>query len=124
MNRRRMFAILPMVPVGALLSVVTSQPVAADPIDTRLTYKLSDYLLLMPSRPFLCPTCDRDHVVYTRGCHPVAFPRAQVLSTTDSLYRSATPDSVPYTLECPGGEIDPDRFGGPHEHHDFRWVDA
>lgn len=136
MNRRKLFRILPALSL-AMIPTTTEDKTKPEVgmgiavIDPRPTFMLSDFAMILSFSPskdgesdWECPTHGLKHRtdVYTRGCHPVAFPLALVIGNWDAeRIIPATEDSVPVDLECPTEGNLRDK-GSPHFHNEFRWI--
>lgn len=114
MNRRSLLKMLPLAP-GAVL--IPMAPV----VDTRLTFRLSDYVLVYLPEPRPCGECGKEQVFYSHGCTPVA--------SSASTYRMertcpATPDAIPYAIfdRCLAQATDRSAYYTTHPHPEFRWV--
>lgn len=118
MNRRALLKVLPLAPAAVLL-MPTAQTAKVDPIDTRPAYRLSDYWVFDPGKPYPCRAHDVDHHAYTHGCQPAAFPRDLIAPHGSPGLRPATADAVPVDVfrRCPTQSGD-----APHRHNNFRWI--
>jgi hypothetical protein len=118
MNRRRLLVMLPLAPLAALVPATAGA--APEPIDTRPTFKLSDYFIWNPGKSYLCDMHGVDHSAYTHGCQPYAFSR-DMLMGIDGSPRPATRDAIPGDVarDCPFTSD----LSSVHQHHDFRWID-
>lgn len=124
MNRRRLLAMLPVLPLAVVAGPETVGAVPEpEPLDTRVTYRRSDYVMFRPAGPAeSCRACGSPHEFYTHGCRPIAFKPTHV-KYRDGQTVPVTDDAVPdaYTSGlCAfnnGGAIP-----APHQHNDFRWV--
>jgi hypothetical protein len=125
MNRRRLLAMLPILPVVLAVSA-SPLPVQAEPepIDTRVSYRMSDYVLFEPEGcSNECRACGEDHVFWSHGCRPVAF-RPSLLAGWPGRMVAVTPDAVPYAYASGLCAFNNNgAIPAPHQHHDFRWVD-
>lgn len=117
MNRRALLKMLPLAPVAMVLSPHVGQ-VEAEPIDTRPTYRLSDYWIYDPGTGHPCQAHGADHHAYTHGCQPAAFIRDQIVSHGSPGLRPATADAIP--VEAWVGCTVNRHY--PHQHTDFRWI--
>lgn len=122
MNRRQLLAAI--LPLAATASLAATAPTAAEaapgPIDPRLTFRLRDFVLWRHEYTDPCLACGAVHAVYTHGCHPVAFSLDWDIPGPTV---PATPDAVPVGI-WDGQPCDERHSIGPHEHHEFQWVDA
>lgn len=121
MKRRRLLTMLPLAPLAVLVAPApidaTPEP---EPIDTRPTYRLSEYWTYEPRASYLCQFHVTDHHAYTHGCQPAAFPRDTIAEHGSPHLHSATPDAIPVDV-FQGCSIGNNH--APHRHNDFRWVD-
>lgn len=120
MNRRQLLAMLPLMPAAVALPALSAEPAVAAPMDTRPSFRLSDFVVWATTEPHFCQTHQLDHGVYTHGCVPVAFPLSHLSGAAQT--QPATSDAIPMDVmrDCPHSHYP----GTPHQHHDYRWEDA
>jgi len=106
MNRRNLFKMLPVLPLAMVSDVDAGE-------DTRISFKLEDYVIVKPESASRCRCCNQYHEYYTHGCVTVAFPKEQWAAS--GITYPVTKNSVPIALAQ-------DCYLEPHQHNDFRWV--
>lgn len=147
-SRRRAGLLALVAPLAVVKPAFEAEPAHAK-TDSRPAFRRSDYVIyILPKKPgsYPCPVHGIDHKVWTRGCHPVAWPKCGIIQESahiDPVLRPAkriddnyydmvpnsgvlpvTDDAVPLGLECPVNYADfRDNLTHPHTHNEFRWID-